>query len=168
MAAFSIFRLIPLLILAMFCVELASIILMGQALGVFTTVLLVIADVLLGATIIRTAGANALAQVRKPFRAPGFEARLASGMALRVLAGILFLMPGFFSDVLALLFLAPPVQAWIARRFKPVVSGAETARNDASREWRARSTHVIEGEAIEIYGDIEPPAAPDPPREDRS
>lgn len=155
MAAFSIIRLLPLMALGFFCLELASIILVGQRIGVLATLLLIIADIILGVSVIRTAGANAMSKVRMPFRAPGFEARLAGGMALRVTAGMLFMLPGFFSDLLALVALAPPVQGWLARRFKPT-EGADFSGWDRRGPGGGRqSPTIIEGEVIEISGEIE-------------
>lgn len=166
MAAFSIIRLLPLMALGFFCLELASIILVGQRIGVLATLLLIIVDIILGVSVIRSAGANAMSKVRMPLRAPGFEARLAGGMALRVTAGMLFMMPGFFSDLLALLALAPPVQGWLARRFKPVEGDSFSAWERRGPGEGRQSPTIIEGEVIEITGEIqEPPREDDAPRD---
>lgn len=161
MAGFSIIRLLPLLALAFFCLELASIILVGQRVGVFATLLLIIADIVLGVGVIKSAGANAMNELRMPLRAPGSEARLAGGMALRVLAGVLFIVPGFFSDLLALLALAPPVQSWLARRFKPMQAGTYSTREHKTYQSPPRSTMIIEGEVIEISGEVDAPRPDD-------
>ncbi len=138
MAAFSIIRLLPLLALAFFCLELASIILVGQRAGVIVTLLLIITDIVLGIGVIRSAGANAMSALRAPLRTPGSEAKLASGMALRVLAGVLFLIPGFFSDVLALL-------AWrrLCRRGWP--AGSNPSRLQATCIGNTKDKNLLQG-----------------------
>ena len=79
--------------------------LVADQIGVGPTLLLLLAAVVLGAVVIRSAWR------RRP---------RTSDTALLVLAGVLLLLPGFVTDVLGLLLLVPPVRAvakvWVSGR----------------------------------------------------
>jgi UPF0716 protein FxsA len=104
-----------LILIALPMAELALLIKAGQAIGVWTTLGLVVGAVILGAAILAHQGTSvvrrtqhALAQGRPPV------APVLDGVFL-VLAGVLLITPGFLSDVLALLLLIPPVRRGVAR-----------------------------------------------------
>ena len=71
-------------------------------------------------------------------------------------AGLLFLIPGFFSDILAILALLPPVQGWVRSRFR--VATFSTGGTANSQPFGARRFDtVIDGEAVEIAAEVEGP-----------
>lgn len=143
-------RLLPLLFLLGLVAELTSIILAGSALGVVSTLLLLLGGAVLGVGLIRSAGTSITAALRSPVQASS-QQRGAAGKAMAWgFSGILFLIPGFFSDFIALLLLLPPVRRWLRSKF-PVQSYSAAARDDVT---------IIEAEAVEIVGDLHPP---DPP-----
>lgn len=84
---------------------------------------------------------------------------LAGTTIVRIFAGVLFIVPGFFSDVLALLLLFLPVNRWIARKAEGATAAAEHIPGE-----RRSTGPMIEGEAYEITGDIDF----EPPRNERS
>jgi UPF0716 protein FxsA len=93
--------------------ELAVIIQVGQAIGVWWTIALLIGDSLLGSVLMRTQGravwrrfTTAIAEGRVP-------AREAIDGVLVVFGGALLLTPGFISDILGVLLLAPPTRALV-------------------------------------------------------
>lgn len=142
-------RLLPLLILAGLAAELASIIMVGNLLGVVPTLLLLLAGGALGISLIRSAGTNIVAALRSPVQASSLQ-RAAAGKAMaRVIAGLFFLIPGFFSDLLGLLVLFPPVRQWL--RSKLPVETYSTAGPAPGR----RET-IIDIEAIEIVAEDQP------------
>lgn len=143
------FQYLPIMILAGFMLEIASIIWIGGIIGVLPTILLLIAGVAAGVSVFKSAGSNAAAVLRSSIQDPRTQRNLAGATMARVMAGVLFAVPGFFSDLAAIALLLPPVQAWIARRFK--LAGFE-ARYAPVQTYQ-RGT-VIEGEAIEIEGEI--------------
>jgi UPF0716 protein FxsA len=143
-------RLLPFLILAGVAAELVSVILVGNVLGVLATLLLLFAGGVVGISLIRSAGTNIAAALRSPVQASSLQRGVAGKAVARVIAGLFFLIPGFFSDVLGLLLLLPPVRQWLRSRI-PVDSfstGGPMAR---------RHETIIEAEAIEIVGEIQPP-----------
>jgi UPF0716 protein FxsA len=109
----------PLLLLIVFIVvpiaELWVLIQVGQAIGVLPTILVLLADAVLGTWLFRTQGrktwqAFRLALVER--RLPAAE--VADG-ALVVLGGALLLTPGFVTDVFGVLCLLPPTRAVLRR-----------------------------------------------------
>jgi UPF0716 protein FxsA len=95
-------------------VEIYVLIQIGQVIGAWWTVLLLIADGFLGSWLMKREGGRAWAALREALgsgRVPGRE--LADG-ALILVGGTLLMTPGFVSDV-AGLFLVLPVTRWRGR-----------------------------------------------------
>lgn len=129
--------------------EIASLILVGRAVGVLLTLLLVVLAGAAGVAILRRQGAEALARIRGTLRG-GRDPRpaLLSG-GFRLMAALLLIMPGFLSDLVAIALLLPPVQRGFARAL---------AR---------RGMRVVEmrSAAFEARGPARPPGPPGPPRD---
>jgi UPF0716 protein FxsA len=96
--------------------ELYVIIQVGEAIGLGWTVVLLIADSVLGSVLVRSQGRavwrrfnEALAQGRVPHR------EIVDGV-LVIFGGALLLTPGFLTDIVGVTFLLPPTRA-IIRRF---------------------------------------------------
>ena len=105
---FILFTLVPL-------AEIAGFVLVGQAIGLWPTLLAVVAMAVAGAALIRWQGFAVLVKMREALdggRLPGRE--LADAMLIG-LAGLLLLLPGFVSDVIGLLLLIPAVRTLIYR-----------------------------------------------------
>lgn len=108
--AFFLFLLLPL-------VEIAGFVLVGRVIGVFATIGLVLLSGVVGVALLRGSGLAALGRVSRELQAgrdPGRE--LADG-AMLLFAGILFVIPGFFTDLIALPLLLPSVRKLIWSRF---------------------------------------------------
>ena len=96
-------------------VELYVIIQVGQLIGVWPTLALLLADALLGSLLLRHQGRGAwrrFNQALSEHRFPGRE--VADGLMIAV-GGTLLLTPGFVTDIFGFLLLLPPTRA-IARR----------------------------------------------------
>jgi len=143
-------RSLPLLFLLGLAAEIASIIWVGGRLGVLATLLLLVAGGVIGIGLIRSAGTGLFAALRSPVQTAALQ-RGAAGQALaRVGAGVLFLIPGFFTDLLGLLLLLPPVRNWLRSKI-PVQ--AQTWESPPPRQYGT----VIEAEAVEITAEVMPP-----------
>jgi UPF0716 protein FxsA len=105
---------VPLLLVLLFVVvpiaELAVLIQVGQLIGVWWTIGLLIADAVLGSVLLRTQGRaawrrfnEAIAEGRVPHR------EVVDGV-LVIFGGVLLLTPGFITDIFGLLFLFPPTR----------------------------------------------------------
>jgi UPF0716 protein FxsA len=147
----------PLLLVLLFIVvpiaELALLIQVGQLIGVWWTVLILIADAVLGSWLLRTQGRaawrrfnQAVAEARIPHR------EVVDGV-LVIFGGALLLTPGFITDIFGLLFLFPPTRVVLRRllvrrgalKLVGAMPGAATPPNGRPRD--------IEGSAI----DVDPP-----------
>jgi len=151
----------PVLLLLAFIVvpivELYVILQVGQEIGVLWTIVLLIADSVLGSLLMRSQGRaawrrfnDALAQRRVPAR------EVLDGMLI-IFAGALLLTPGFVTDLVGLSLLAPPTRAivrglLVSRFAGPMVAAGMAAR----RRGRGRERPVdedsadVEGSATEV------------------
>jgi UPF0716 protein FxsA len=156
---------VPLLaLIALFIVlplaELYVILQVGDAIGAVWTILLLAADSLLGALLLRSQGRSvwrrfntALAEGKMPHR------EVMDGV-LVIFGGAFLITPGFITDVIGLLLLVPPTRALIrsrvVRRLGRRVTVEVGSRPGRSRPGRSRPRdYDVEGTARE-YGD-EPP-----------
>ena len=96
--------------------ELALLIQVGQAIGVWWTIALLIADSLLGSLLMRSQGRAAWRRFNDGAgrRARARTARSLDGV-LVIFGGALLLTPGFITDIFGLLFLLPPTRALVRR-----------------------------------------------------
>jgi UPF0716 protein FxsA len=104
-----------LLLLVVPVIEIALFIQVGGAIGVWPTIGLVLLSAAVGAALLRAQGLSVLGQVQARLRAgedPG--PALAHG-ALILVAGLMLLTPGFFTDALGLALLVPPLRAAVIR-----------------------------------------------------
>ena len=95
--------------------ELYVIIQVGQAIGVFETIGVLILVSVVGAWLVKREGLSVLHRFQTQAAAgsiPGKE--LADGVMI-LFAGALLMTPGFLSDLLGILLLLPPVRAVIRR-----------------------------------------------------
>lgn len=93
--------------------ELAVILQVGQLIGPWYTILLLVAVSVAGSWLVKREGLGVIRQVRRQLEAgvlPGKE--LVDGVLI-LFAGALLLTPGFLTDFTALLLLLPPVRAVI-------------------------------------------------------
>jgi UPF0716 protein FxsA len=138
--------------------ELYVILQVGDAIGAVPTILLLVADSLLGSLLLRNQGRSvwrqfndALAEGRMPHR------ELFDGIA--VIFGAAFLItPGFLTDIVGLLLLIPPTRA-VLRRFAMarlgrrlglgVVGGFAGRAAGRSRRRPVAGDDVVEGTATE-------------------
>jgi UPF0716 protein FxsA len=109
----------PLLLIVLFIVvpiaELYVIIQVGQLIGVVPTLLVLLADALLGSLLLKHQGRGAWRRFNEALAARRFPGREVVDGVLIVIGGTLLLTPGFLSDIAGLFLLVPPTRA-IARR----------------------------------------------------
>jgi UPF0716 protein FxsA len=152
----------PLLLILVFVVvpiaELYLILQVGDAIGAVPTILILIADSLLGSALLRSQGRTvwrqfnaALAEGRMPHR------ELFDGVAV-IFGGAFLITPGFLTDIIGLLLLIPPTRAltrrlaagWLGRRLGiSTVIGAAGAAGRASRAARSRRGRPDDGDTVE-------------------
>lgn len=129
--------LLPLLFLLLPIAEIYVIIQVGQVIGPWWTVLLLVAVTVAGAWLVRREGRRAWEELRVALRTGRLPARELADAALVLVGGSLLITPGFITDVFGL-FLVLPMTRPIARRAL-AVGIAWWARR---RQGRIRVIHV--------------------------
>jgi UPF0716 protein FxsA len=95
--------------------EIYVIIKVGEAIGAVPTILILIADSVIGSMLWRTQGRRVWARFRETVERGTVPHREVIDGVLVVFGGALLITPGFISDVFGILFLLPPTRALIRR-----------------------------------------------------
>ncbi|MCB9992571.1 MAG: FxsA family protein [Hyphomicrobiaceae bacterium] len=115
-------RLLFLTFLIVPVIEIGLFILLGQTIGLWPTLLGIVATALIGSAIIRAQGVSLLFEIRAATEAGQLPARqIADGMMLAI-AGALLLTPGYFTDTMGFLLLVPQIRGFIYERLKAHVA----------------------------------------------
>jgi UPF0716 protein FxsA len=93
--------------------ELAVMIWVGQLIGVWETIALLLVVSLLGAWIVKRQGAGAWRRIRDELGVGRIPTTALLDGALLLTAGVLFLVPGFLTDIAAVVLLLPPTRALV-------------------------------------------------------
>ena len=149
--------LIPLLLLLILVpiAEIALIIQVGEWIGVWWTIALLLADAVLGSLLLRSQGravwrrfSAAVSEGRVPHR------EVVDGV-LVIFGGALMLAPGFITDVIGALFLAPPTRSLTRRLLMRRVSLRIVAVETPSRNGHPPD---VEASAVDVDQDrLDPP-----------
>jgi UPF0716 protein FxsA len=138
-------------------VEIYFIIQVGQAIGPWWTVLILVADSVLGAALLKregTAAWRALRDAMSSYRLPARE--LADG-ALVLVGGTLLLTPGFVTDLFGFFFILPftrplarrALTAVITRKFLGGPGGPSSTPGGRRTRQRPGPDSVVQGEVVD-------------------
>jgi UPF0716 protein FxsA len=139
--------------------ELAVVIQVGQAIGVWWTVAILVLDSILGSVLMRAQGRTTWRRFNDAIAAGKVPAREVLDGALVIFGGLLLLTPGFITDFLGLLLLIPPTRALV----RAVLARRLTHRMVASMSGPpvARSDDIVDGTAVDVESDrLTPPGGP--------
>lgn len=122
--------LLVLLFIVVPVLEIYVIVRVGQLIGAVPTVLLLVAESLLGAWLVKREGRRAWAALRGALGTGRLPGRELADAALVLVGGTLLLTPGFVTDVVGLVFVLPVTRplagaglAWlVARRARSAVA----------------------------------------------
>ena len=109
--------LLPLVILFVLVpiAELAIIIQVGQALGVWATIAILVADSVLGSLLMRSQGRATWRRFNDALQTGRVPAKEVLDGGLVIFGGACLLTPGFMTDIFGLLLLRPPSRALVRR-----------------------------------------------------
>jgi UPF0716 family protein affecting phage T7 exclusion len=109
-------RIVKFLLLLMPILEIVSLLLVGEEIGVVPTLLLLLAGLVIGIAVIRFLSATALQNFQRDVAqgTPPLQALQTSAATLG--AGVLFIIPGFVTDVFAILLLMRVGYLFLRRR----------------------------------------------------
>ncbi|EJT03767.1 phage T7 F exclusion suppressor FxsA [Rhizobium sp. CCGE 510] len=115
------FSILPAFILLLPLAEIAGFVVVGRAIGLWLTLALVMLGVVLGMALLRRQGIGILRRMSSEGRNGVMPGRDLLRPAMNVIASLLLIVPGFLTDIIAILILIPPVRefVWraIAKRF---------------------------------------------------
>ncbi|EGR1858518.1 membrane protein FxsA [Vibrio cholerae] len=110
------FPILLFLFIAVPVIEIALFIQVGGVLGVWPTIALVLLTAIVGASLVRSQGLQTLLTVQQRLAQGQLPAQqILEGVMLAV-AGVLLLIPGFFTDILGMLVLLPAPRAYFAKQ----------------------------------------------------
>jgi UPF0716 protein FxsA len=114
-----------LLFLALPLIEISGFVIVGREIGVLPTIALVVLSGIAGGILLRIQGFGILARIRQQVEAGKNPSRELAHGVMVVVAGILLLIPGFFTDILGILLFIPPVRdlGWRLVRNRIMVHG---------------------------------------------
>lgn len=130
-------------------IEIGLFIQVGGVIGLWPTLLIVLLTAILGTWLVRAQGAVALGQLRGSFSTQTDPTEPLAHGAMILIAGVLLLTPGFFTDALGFALLTPPFRraafAYLRKRVNVQTFG--TGRQGAPR---AHGPTTIEGDYHEV------------------
>ncbi len=140
--------------------ELYVIIQIGQGIGALPTILILVADSILGSLLMRSQGRAAWRRFTQATGSGRVPAREVFDGALIIFGGALLLTPGFLTDIAGLVLLLPPTRAVVrkllVRHFaaRMVASAAQTVGGERGRRGppppRPSGEHDVEATASEV------------------
>jgi UPF0716 protein FxsA len=105
---FVVFTIVPL-------IEIACFILIGNAIGLWPTLAGVLVTALLGSILIRAQGIAVIREIRETIGRGQLPTRALADAMMVGIAGALLLAPGYFTDLIGILLLIPPVRTVVYR-----------------------------------------------------
>ena len=154
----------PILLVLMFIVvplaELYVIFQIGSLIGILPTILLLLADSIAGAVLLKSQGTAAWRRFNETTSQGRIPAREVADGGLIIFGGALLLTPGFLTDIFGLLLLIPPTRAMFRKtlvamfaRRTPLGWVGLKAAPHAERAWNDRAARRRSGPVNGDYVD---------------
>lgn len=143
-------------------VEIALFIQLGGLIGLWTTIGLVIVTAVLGAILLRMQGFAAMERLQRSLAEGGDPAGPLAHGVLILVAGLLMLTPGFFTDAVGFTLLIPPARAaliaWIGPKLAArVVRAAPQSAQRRPADDRARGAPIEDVDYVDVTEAKPPP-----------
>jgi len=135
---FLAFLLVPL-------IEIALFIQVGGLIGLWPTLLIVVLTAIAGTLLVRSQGAQAMAQLRGSFETLHDPTEPLAHGAMILFSGALLLTPGFFTDAVGFALLIPGVRNAVIARVKSRIEIRSATMHGQSYPQRPMQDDVIEG-----------------------
>lgn len=131
-------------------IEIGLFILIGQAIGLWPTLLGVVVTALIGSYVIRLQGVSLIQEIRAMTARGRMPARqIADGFMLAI-AGALLLTPGYFTDAVGFLLLVPPVRLMIFDFLKSRIEVVATSSSYSYRERGYRRRRPSDDDVVDL------------------
>ncbi|WP_296603678.1 FxsA family protein [Nocardioides sp.] len=144
-------RLVALVLVALFIgmplLEIYVLVQVGQVIGAWWTILLLLLDSILGTMLIRHEGSRAWRALREALGSGRMPARELADGALILVGGTLMLAPGFVTDAFGVLVILPITRPVFRRLLAALV--ARRVVLDVTRPGRGPEGPVVRGEVVD-------------------
>jgi UPF0716 protein FxsA len=138
-------------------IEIALFIQIGGAIGLWSTLGIVILTAVIGTFLVRTQGALAMNNLRQSFGTLSDPSEPLAHGAMILLSGALLLTPSFFTDAVGFALLVPAVRSAVFRYLKSRIK-VQTFDMGGQAQPRARQDpNIIDGEFEEVPRDPNAP-----------
>lgn len=140
-------------------IEIALFINVGGAIGLWPTLAIVLLTAFLGTYLVRTQGLMAMGNVQRSFSDLNDPTEPLAHGAMILIAGVLLVTPGFFTDAVGFGLLAPPIRSKVFHFFKKRVRvqgfkmGSTYTTPTGHGGYTGQNSDVIEGEFSEVDDD---------------
>ncbi|SLN24497.1 phage T7 F exclusion suppressor FxsA [Pseudoruegeria aquimaris] len=135
-------------------IEIALFIQVGGFIGLWPTLLIVVVTAVLGTHLVRSQGRMAMNDMRNSFSEMRDPTEPLAHGAMILIAGVLLLTPGFFTDAVGFLLLFPPFRAAAYRYLRARV---------VVQNFSMSGMHTYEGDSSVIDGEFHAVNEPEPP-----
>ena len=147
MWVFALFLAVPL-------IEIGLFVTVGGWLTLWPTLAIVLGTGVLGVFVMRLQGLRAIFDVQDAVRSMKNPLSPMANSAMIMAAGVLLILPGFFTDTLGLLLLIPFVRHWAMQQMGRKFRGLSPTKSRA--DWRSGRAAPYSDEAIDAeYSEIE-------------
>ena len=133
-------------------IEIALFIQVGGLIGLWPTLAIVVVTAVAGTWLVRTQGRLALARLAQSFNELRDPTEPLAHGAMILLAGVLLLTPGFFTDAVGLALMVPKVRTWVLKYLSTRVQVQSVRFGTPPRQPPSGPGDVIDGE----YEDVTP------------
>ena len=137
-------------------IEIALFIQVGGAIGLWSTLGIVVLTAVIGTFLVRTQGALAMQNLRTSFGTLSDPSEPLAHGAMILVSGALLLTPGFFTDAVGFALLIPAVRSAVFRYLRSRVKVQSFEMGGNPRQ-AARGPDVIDGEFEEVPRDPNAP-----------
>lgn len=137
-------------------IEIALFIQIGGAIGLWSTLGIVILTAVIGTFLVRTQGALAMNNLRKSFGTLSDPSEPLAHGAMILVSGALLLTPGFFTDAVGFALLIPGVRSAVFRYLKSRIKVQSFEMGGQPRQ-RPQHADIIDGEFEEVPRDPNAP-----------
>lgn len=138
-------------------IEIALFIQVGGAIGLWSTLGIVVLTAVIGTFLVRTQGALAMNNLRQSFGTLSDPSEPLAHGAMILVSGALLLTPGFFTDAVGFALLVPAVRSAVFRYLKARIKVQSFEMGGAPRQHHPHDPTIIDGDFEEVPRDPNAP-----------
>lgn len=148
--------------LAVPLIEIGLFIQVGGLIGLWPTLGIVVLTAIIGTSLVRREGARAMEDLRVSLNELRDPSRPLAHGAMILVAGVLLLTPGFFTDAMGILLLIPGIRNWAMKRLASRVKVQRFEMGGAYRTGpydsrRPGEPEIIDAEEVDAMTHCRPP-----------